>query len=173
MDIISKREAIDRGLSQFFTGLPCKHGHISPRSVLGHNCTECRRNALSRRYEDKKTEICKQTREWFQNNPVKRMLIAAKNRAKSKGLIFNLEFDDIVIPTTCPVLGIPLHQGTGQLTPNSPSLDRIDSTQGYTKNNVIVISYRANSLKKDATVDEMNALATFYTRLTHKNGKNG
>ncbi len=40
----------------------------------------------------------------------------------------------------------------------SPSLDRIDSTKGYTKGNIWVISNRANTLKNDATLSELKLL---------------
>lgn len=38
--------------------------------------------------------------------------------------------------------------------PNWPSLDRWDSSKGYVPGNVFVISYRANTLKNSATLDE-------------------
>jgi hypothetical protein len=38
---------------------------------------------------------------------------------------------------------------------NSPSVDRIDSTMGYTKDNLQIISKRANQFKSDATIDEL------------------
>ena len=165
MDIISRSDALKQGLSQFYTGKSCRYGHVSPRSVFGHNCIECRRIALARRYQVHKTEIQKQTRDWFHDNPEKRLLIGARNRAKTRNLEFNLELSDIIIPKLCPVLGIELTVGIGKLSANSPSLDRINSSRGYTKDNVIVISYRANSLKKDATIEEMVAIATFYSSL--------
>ena len=74
------------------------------------------------------------------------MYRAAKARAKEKGRDFNIELSDIVIPTLCPVLGIPMDR---------PSLDRIDGTKGYVKGNVRVISHRANMLKNDATIEEL------------------
>jgi len=73
----------------------------------------------------------------------------AKYRAKQKGLEFNITKEDIIIPDTCPLLGTPMQ---------SPSLDRIDSSKGYTKDNVWVISNRANTLKNDATIKELKML---------------
>jgi hypothetical protein len=39
--LISKSEAIDLGLKNYFTGIPCKHGHTSERSVACGKCVEC------------------------------------------------------------------------------------------------------------------------------------
>lgn len=90
------------------------------------------------------------------NTPEYRMLSGAKSRAKRKGIEFAIELDDIVIPASCPVLGIPLKISTsGSADENSPSLDRLDNTKGYVKGNVAVISYRANRIKVDATVEEV------------------
>lgn len=87
------------------------------------------------------------------------LFIKAKSRAKSRGLEFTIEPSDIVIPAVCPVLGIPLQPGEKKMHDNSPSLDRFDSTKGYVKGNVAVISHRANTLKNNATADELEAIA--------------
>ena len=44
------------------------------------------------------------------------------------------------------------------MTRNSPSLDRIRLELGYVKGNVRVISGRANLLKNDATIEELEAV---------------
>lgn len=50
MNIISKEEARGLGLSRYFTGEPCRNGHISERSVMvGEVCKECSRES-SKRY---------------------------------------------------------------------------------------------------------------------------
>lgn len=41
MDIISREEALEKGLIRFFTGVPCKRGHISEIYVSGSACIEC------------------------------------------------------------------------------------------------------------------------------------
>lgn len=83
----------------------------------------------------------------------RRMLQSAKERAKKKGLEFNIDFYDIVIPEFCPILGIKLQNGTGKPQASSPSLDRIDQSRGYIKGNIQVISYKANTMKNDASVE--------------------
>jgi len=68
------------------------------------------------------------------------------------------------LPEKCPVLGIPLVYGMNSRENRfaSPSLDRINSALGYIPGNVVVVSWRANSLKKDATPTELRALADYY-----------
>jgi len=89
-------------------------------------------------------------------NPIKWMIYSSKSRAKEKGWEFNIDESDIIIPTHCPILGIELISGgMGAQTFNSPSLDRIDSSKGYIKGNIRVISLRANMMKNDANLQEI------------------
>src|SRR5206468_11889795 len=37
----SRQDAQDRGLDRFFTGVPCKHGHLAARYVSTTNCVAC------------------------------------------------------------------------------------------------------------------------------------
>ena len=88
-----------------------------------------------------------------------RMLTRAKSRAKQNNIPFNLTLEDITIPDTCPLLGIPLEiQPKKGYHPNSPSLDRIIPEKGYIKGNVWIISNRANTLKNDASLQELELL---------------
>ena len=43
MDIITRQEAVKQGLVSYFTGKPCKFGHISTRQVSNSTCLECGR----------------------------------------------------------------------------------------------------------------------------------
>lgn len=58
---------------------------------------------------------------------------------------------------------------TRKTSANSPSIDRIDNSKGYIPTNIVVISNRANLLKKDATLDELVAIAEFYDHLFRTN----
>jgi hypothetical protein len=40
-EIITRREARDRGLKRYFTGGACKRGHIADRWVSMRNCVDC------------------------------------------------------------------------------------------------------------------------------------
>lgn len=90
-------------------------------------------------------------------NPEQYLLYEAKGRAKKKGLEFSLTKEDIKIPKFCPVLGMPLfpNKGTFGGAYNSPSVDCFDNSKGYTKDNIRIISLRANRLKNDATIKEL------------------
>jgi len=92
------------------------------------------------------------------------MLRAARKRARRADLEYDLELPDIVIPTHCPVLGIPLFPSQKLPGPNSPSLDRIENAKGYVRGNVVVVSYKANTMKHNATPEELRRLSDFYER---------
>lgn len=96
------------------------------------------------------------------------MLTLAKNRAKAKGLPFDLTADDITVPVFCPILGIKLERGRyGKgINDAAPSLDKIDPEKGYVKGNVIVVSMRANRIKTNARADEIIAVGRYYKQLT-------
>lgn len=72
---------------------------------------------------------------------------------------------DLLVPETCPVLGIPISPEFTCRSDNTPSVDRVDPSRGYVKGNCIVISWRANRLKSDATLNELQRMAQFYTAL--------
>lgn len=39
--VISRRDAADSGRTFFYTGKPCRHGHVAPRYVTNGACKEC------------------------------------------------------------------------------------------------------------------------------------
>lgn len=89
------------------------------------------------------------------------LLLSARQRAQAKNLEFSLTVDNIVWPEFCPVLGIKLNYGAptkGRDSWDSPSIDRRDSRRGYTPDNVAVMSWRANRIKADATLEETQKL---------------
>lgn len=90
------------------------------------------------------------------------LLKNAKTRAKQKGVQFNLELGDLVLPAFCPVLGIPLKPGAGKAQDNSPTIDRINPAGGYTRYNVAIISMRANRIKSNATLKELWQVYDWY-----------
>lgn len=96
--------------------------------------------------------------------PEKRMFNAARVTARKQNLPFNIKLEDIVIPEVCPVFGIPLEVTAGPRTNNTPSLDKIIPELGYVKGNIRVISFRANRLKSDASLEEIQKLLLYMSR---------
>lgn len=84
-----------------------------------------------------------------------------KLRAKKKDLPFEINKSDIQIPEICPVLGIPLVVKQGGRQNGTPTVDRIKPELGYIQGNITVISWRANRLKNDATLEEMQAVLKY------------
>ncbi len=82
----------------------------------------------------------------------------AKARAAENSIPFNLSPLDIVIPEKCPLLETPLNLKRKKTSPDSPTLDKIRPELGYVKENVWVISHRANLIKNDASVEELKLL---------------
>ena len=95
------------------------------------------------------------------STPEGRMLFRAFRKHRKEGYNFNLTIEDIIIPTNCPILNIPLTtKPEDHNLPNYYSIDRIDSAKGYVKGNVQIISIRANKMKSNATQTELLQFAT-------------
>ncbi len=41
MELLTRADALATGRTQYFTGKPCKHGHLSPRMTANRTCIEC------------------------------------------------------------------------------------------------------------------------------------
>jgi hypothetical protein len=98
-----------------------------------------------------------------------------KNRCKKENKTFDLKVSDIIIPKLCPYLQVPLTRilGQGKKQPYNPSIDRIDSTKEYTKDNIQIISEKANRMKQDASIQELyifaTSILTLYKNITNEN----
>lgn len=72
MELISCRRAIEQDLSHYFTGKPCKYGHIAIRHVSSRTCYECTRIRENDRYQNlddiAKTVYLADQREYNRNN---------------------------------------------------------------------------------------------------------
>lgn len=122
--------------SEFHTHAKCKGGYNSV-------CKVCRKPLSAKNYQGQ--------------SPQYKLWYRAKRRAKERSQEFSIEMVDIDIPLVCPVFGTQFIENTRY----AASLDRIDSKLGYIKGNIQVISDRANTLKNDATIDELEKLVAF------------
>jgi hypothetical protein len=164
----------------YFNGSLCKkHKHYCARITASGKCHYCLRETskLRKRKSDKRKKLLgseyvpnKLPSENFHglSRSYQQMLYnSAKQRAKRRGIKFEISVTDIDIPKVCPILGIELNTVWGSSQQNNtsranvPSLDRLDSAKGYEKGNIIVISYRANILKGSGTAEEHRKVAVF------------
>lgn len=86
-----------------------------------------------------------------------------KARAAKLGVEFAVLREDYPIPDVCPALNISLDRSDRNHT---PSLDRIDNSKGYVPGNVVVVSCKANTIKRDLSLGELQQLAGFYGKYT-------
>lgn len=77
-EIVSQQEARAQGLRWYFTGKPCKYGHIAERGVSHGVCREC--NRLTGSNADKRVYRA----EWAKQNKEKLQAYLKKYRAEKK-----------------------------------------------------------------------------------------
>ena len=135
----------------------CKECHCSfEKSARGHGITDV--DLLTDKQKKVRKKRTEMQKEIYKKNPKKTILVNAKKRAAYKNLEFNITEDDICINEICPVFGIIIERSDKRQKYNSPSLDRLDSSKGYTKDNINIISFRANFIKGNATFEEFEAI---------------
>lgn len=147
------------------------------RTIRRDNTTGfCRKTPLCRRNYDKiknygrYTPVVERASDfkslWRDLHPDSLMWTAAKSRAARKGIEFAITREDIrqIWTDTCPVFGYelaPHRTGTREHSRSSFSLDRIDPQKGYVPGNIQILSQRANSMKSDASPDELLQFAAW------------
>lgn len=171
MNLISKKEAEKQNLTYYYTGKLCKYGHDSVRMVKGGTCRKCKliQGEINRNKDrEKYNKTCRESkrkhystekrRQKYQNRIEMELFHHAKARAKAKNICFDIEQKDVIIPEVCPVFGLKFSFEEKEL---SPTLDRKNNSLGYVKGNVYVISKRANRIKTDATLDELEKIVSY------------
>jgi CRISPR/Cas system-associated protein Cas10 (large subunit of type III CRISPR-Cas system) len=93
------------------------------------------------------------------------LLNASKQRSKKKSRENTLTLEDIksIYPKNglCPIFGTKLVFGDAGFRETSPSIDRIDSTKGYTKDNIQIISWKANRIKTNSSIEELELILAY------------
>jgi len=129
----------------------CLRGHPrTPENLVGRSCKRCCHMV------EKRARIARRMR-----NPLAYALNQLRRNAKKRGSEFALTVADFPnLPTHCPVLGMELdYSGAGG--PNAASFDRSDSAQGYIPSNVVIMSRRANILKNNASIEELERVLDY------------
>jgi len=80
------------------------------------------------------------------------------------GIEFTIPFEDVEWPSHCPILGIEIDYESDRRSENSPSFIRISGSMGYVSGNVTVVSWRANRIKNDGTLEEHQAIVDYMTK---------
>ena len=103
-----------------------------------------------------------------ERNPKKTWALYAKRDAKNRAIKKNVPFEITtayilsILTDTCPIYGTEFKWlGNGKILPTSPRLDRIDPKKGYVEGNIVVISSKANTMKSNATWQEILVVSTW------------
>ena len=180
-DTTPRKTAKALGLTRY-EGRACLHGHGTTRNVASGDCVTCRnidkaKAAMRKRIlrgpvklgRKRKYPIFvgppkpKKNQQYDKTTDVGKWIFRSKNSNKGSARK-TLTVDDYkkLVVTHCPLLGMELTyiNCAGNHTPqNYATLDRIDSTKGYVVGNVQIISFRANTIKGDATLEELKRIA--------------
>lgn len=157
--MICSRCKCDKSPSDF-KGKTCNTCRTYWREYYNTNRKECIERS-KKQIKNNREKVNIQKRNHRRKNPVTDLLCGVRQRCKRDGIPYNITREDIVVPDYCPALGIPLKTGDGHASHNSPSIDRLIPELGYVKGNVHVISHKANTMKSDATLDELRNLVKF------------
>lgn len=88
-----------------------------------------------------------------------------KQNCKYRKWEWDIYMSDLTWPTHCPILGLELDWFADRTKENSPSIDRLDSSKGYIKGNVAVMSWRANRIKNDGLKEEHQLIADYLSKM--------
>jgi hypothetical protein len=140
--------------------------------ITGHSISSVRRVLTPGAYEYHRAYM--RTQRQTVEGRIHRLWEKAKARAMERGLDFTVTVEDIAALwcSHCPLLRVQMSMSDGDRD-TSPSLDRIDSSRGYTPDNIWVISTRANRIKNNATLEEFETIARNWKRLLEQTGNNG
>lgn len=76
------REAVDSGQNKYFTGKPCKRGHVADRTTKGRSCVECIRMLNAAYVSANPDKFTNYKRKHYQQNPEKHKGYREKYKAK-------------------------------------------------------------------------------------------
>jgi hypothetical protein len=159
--ICRKKDCVFGGVPQpignFNNDISKKDGHSS-------NCKACT-YAKNKEWKDahfewyKKYDWKEAAKRFRSKDWARFILIHTKSRAKRNGIPFNIDKSDILpAPDYCPVFGIKLDYTGGKDRRSRASLDRVKPELGYTKGNVRIISFAANTAKQNGIGDIIQPL---------------
>ena len=154
----------------------------------GSWCAHCTKEYLKKYREKHKEHLKKLNHDWRQSNKeaqrekqyiyfktqksrIQNMIKSARKRSKEKNIDFDLDIkwlsslfkeqNNKCILTNIDFI-IPTERKNHLSTPFTPSLDRIDPTKGYTKNNTRLVCYAMNCCLHDFGENIFEKIAKIY-----------
>ena len=79
--ILTRKQAKSEGLTRYFTGKPCVHGHIAERFTCFGQCVECTVKHRDAWYWNNRDRARAKNKDWHANNRPAKRKINAKYRA--------------------------------------------------------------------------------------------
>lgn len=187
--IITRSEAKALGLTRYFTGKPCKHGHITTRSTKTDKCKECQKlipNGEKNRIQDRfryavnkngrkdkrkitdsiyyqthQKEFIVRKQKWRHANAHFYPLNNARNRSKHRNWKFDLtqKWARENWTGVCALTGLPFVKSKSLANPFSPSIDKIKPELGYIQTNCRFVLHGVNCLKGLGTDEDVLKIA--------------
>jgi len=164
-----------------YEGKPCLHGHETTRYVRNSDCVKCSyiRKSIAAQQKKAAKKFSKRGRprkylelvgppkpkvnqRYNKTTVIGNWIHRSKNGNKSK-LRKTLTVKDYekLIVTHCPLLGLELTYALYSIKTcpiNYATLDKINPSKGYVVGNVQILSSRANTIKSNATLEELKLI---------------
>jgi hypothetical protein len=82
---LSRKDALDQGLPRYFTGNPCKHGHVAERYTGNKTCCECANATANATKSKNRQKYSDSSNDWRKNNLDKSTAYSRKYVTQNKG----------------------------------------------------------------------------------------
>ena len=107
-------------------------------------------------------ELTRETdpKRWKQQT-IAALIHSARKRARDFNLEFSIGVKDIDLVEICPILQVKMVRHSNVYGRDSFTLDRVDPLKGYVPGNVRVISWQANRLKENLTLEQVERLVKY------------
>lgn len=90
--LISSKEAIVQGLARYFTGRPCKNGHVAERFVKNRHCCECNNAQMQKYWSDNRQKLNQLARV---ESKTEQQIEAQRKRNRERMRVENLPADKL------------------------------------------------------------------------------
>jgi hypothetical protein len=157
---------VNKTIEEFSKHKNCKDGLQTVCKQCHKEYTQNNKESIKQKgikYRQKNKDSIK---EYIRKNCLRRLLDKARFRTKRKNLQFDLTVEWLQERYTgrCELTGIEFQFGTEGRSPITPSLDRIDSSKGYTKDNIRIVIWALNRAIGEYGIDVYERIAKAYFR---------